>query len=515
MEVPDSQALDTGERPAASAGAQSLFDPSPAPAHPPASGRVILSLQGLQVHRGRQAVLRDLDLRVHEGEILALVGPNGAGKSTLLEALSGRLNLAHGELTLDGRSLSGLTVPQRARAGLARSFQGTRVFETLTVRQHLQLATLGGEPRLAAQALDLARSLGLEAWLEVRADALGPEALRCLELAMTLSLPGHLFLLDEPTAGLNAKAANRVVQLLARALQGRTAIVVEHDLSVVRRLCDRVAILAEGQILCSGSPGTVLEDPRVRALYGTDEDAQTGNPVAAPSQLPLQVPSTAGDHSSSPEVLRLQALQVDIQGRPVLRNVSFALQVGEILAVRGVPGSGRSTLLRAIMGLCRSQGEIILGGQSLASIGTAHRARLGCCWVPDDRGLMLDLSVIHHLRLAWSGVRGRAPGLSEALHQLWQRFPRLAQRQQVLAGSLSGGERQMLALARCWLVSPKVLLLDEPAEGLSPQALLAAEAVLRELAARGTAIVITEDKPVLSRRLAQRVLTLHRGEVQA
>jgi len=232
-----------------------------------------------------------------------------------------------------------------------------------------------------------------------------------------------------------------------------------------------------------------------------------------PAQPADQVSATLGERPSSPEVLRLRAIDVDIQGRSVLRQVSFALHRGEVLAVRGAPGSGRSTLLRAIMGLCGSRGEIILGGQSLASLDAAQRARLGCCWVPDDRGLMLDLSVIHHLRLAWWGSQGRGADLPEALRHVWQRFPRLAERQQVLAGSLSGGERQMLALARCWLVNPTVLLLDEPAEGLSPQALSTAEAVLRELAAKGTAIVITEDKPVLSRRLAQRVLTLHRGEV--
>jgi ABC-type branched-subunit amino acid transport system ATPase component/ABC-type branched-subunit amino acid transport system permease subunit len=510
-----SQAVDSGERPAASVDPQSLDDLSAAPAHPPASGQVVLSLQGLQVHRGRQVVLRGLDLRVHEGEILALVGPNGAGKSTLLEALSGRLNPSQGELMLNGRSLAGLTVSQRARAGLARSFQGTRVFETLTVRQHLQLATLGAEPRLAAQAINLANALGLDSLLEVRADDLGPEALRCLELAMTLSLPGHLVLLDEPTAGLNASAADRVVRLLAKVLHGRTAIVVEHDLSVVRRLCDRVAILAEGQILCSGSPDLVLADPRVRALYGSDEDAQPESPVSVPAQHADQVLALLGDRTSSPEVLRLRAIDVDIQGRSVLRKVSFALHRGEVLAVRGAPGSGRSTLLRAIMGLCGSRGEIILVGQSLASLDAAQRARLGCCWVPDDRGLMLDLSVIHHLRLAWWGSQGRGADLPGALRQVWERFPRLAERQQVLAGSLSGGERQMLALARCWLVNPTVLLLDEPAEGLSPQALSAAEAVLRELSARGAAIIVTEDKPVLSGRLAQRVLTLHRGDVLA
>jgi len=473
------------------------------------SGRIVLSMRGLEVRRGRQAVLLGLNLDLHAGEILALVGPNGAGKSTLLEAISGRLRLSKGELLLDGRSLRSLTVPQRVRAGLARSFQGTRVFESLSVREHLAVAVRSTGAEMQRRAWDQARSLGLSDCMDVPASELNPEALRCLELALTLALPGQVLLLDEPTAGLGPEAAERVMGLLSQVLAGRAAVIVEHDLSVVRRLCDRVAVLADGQVLVSGPPAEVLADTRVRATYG--EQLFSPHPSAlAPIEATADLPSTL----PSPVALSVEALTVFSDGHPVLGPVTFDVHAGEILVVQGATGSGCSTLLRALMGLTQRQGRVVFAGQVVTAQGAPEHARLGMAWVAEDRGLVADLSVKDHLRLAAWAQLERAGGLQPALDRVWQRFPRLRERQGVLAGSLSGGERQMLALARCWMVRPRVLLLDEPAEGLSPLALQEAELVLRELSADGSAILMTEHKPLLSLRLARRALVLHRGVFQ-
>jgi branched-chain amino acid transport system ATP-binding protein len=209
-------------------------------------------------------------------------------------------------------------------------------------------------------------------------------------------------------------------------------------------------------------------------------------------------------------MLIVQGMSVHRAGRAVLEGVSFQVAPGELVALLGRNGSGRTTLLEALMGLLPWHGQVCWRGGSLAGQAPHAVARLGVGHVPEGRGLFSDLSVEDNLRLGERPGRGqRALGLAGA----WALFPQLRERRRVAAGLLSGGEQQMLALARALVPGPELLLIDEPTEGLSPQAAQAVIQTLQGLKAQGVAMLVAEQKTAVALHCADRALVLRQGHV--
>ena len=246
----------------------------------------ILEAAGLtRAFRGFVAV-SGVDLRVTEGSIHALIGPNGAGKTTCFNLLSGFLAPSGGSIRFRGRSIAGLAPSRVARLGLVRSFQISAVFAGLTARENVRLAlqrARGGSfdfwrpERALARFDDRARALlaevGLEADAETPAGSLSYGRKRALEIATTLALDPPMMLLDEPTAGMGHEDVARIVELVRRVRAGRTILLVEHNLSVVEGLCDRITVLTRGRVLAEGDYATVSRDPAVVAAYLGAPDA--------------------------------------------------------------------------------------------------------------------------------------------------------------------------------------------------------------------------------------------------
>ncbi len=226
--------------------------------------------------RGFRAV-DGVDLEIADGEVHALVGPNGAGKTTLFNLLTGFLTPTSGRITLGGRDITGLPPERVARLGVARSFQITSLFGQLTVLEHLELALQShgwhfwrSEKVLArhtSRALLLLDQVGLASQSGVIADSLPYGRKRALELALALALEPKVLLLDEPTAGMGLEDVDRTVALIGQVREGRTVVMVEHNMSVVAALADRVTVLQAGQVLASGSYDEVRADERVIAAY--------------------------------------------------------------------------------------------------------------------------------------------------------------------------------------------------------------------------------------------------------
>lgn len=209
-------------------------------------------------------------------------------------------------------------------------------------------------------------------------------------------------------------------------------------------------------------------------------------------------------------MLIVQGMSVRRAGRAVLEGVSFQVAPGELVALLGRNGSGRTTLLEALMGLLPWHGQVCWRGGSLAGLAPHAVARLGVGHVPEGRGLFSDLSVEDNLRLGERPGRAqRALGLAGA----WALFPQLRERRRVAAGLLSGGEQQMLALARALVPGPELLLIDEPTEGLSPQAAQAVIQTLQGLKAQGVAMLVAEQKTAVALHCADRALVLRQGHV--
>lgn len=244
----------------------------------------ILTLRALRKSFGRTEVLRGVDLTVSEGERVAVIGPNGAGKSTLFHAVSGRLRPDAGEVWLRGQRIDGLRPHQVQRLGLARSFQVSSLFPTLSVLDHLRCAMLWQQGyrytfwrRLSALAGVQARAQALMERLQLAHLAHRPSASlsyaeqRVLELGLALASDAPLVLLDEPTAGMSRSETRLFVDLIARETAGKTLVMIEHDMEVVFRLADRIAVMVQGEVIAFDTPARIRADQRVQQAYlGTD-----------------------------------------------------------------------------------------------------------------------------------------------------------------------------------------------------------------------------------------------------
>jgi len=242
--------------------------------------RAILELHDLVKSYGALRVTNGVDLEVLAGETHAIIGPNGAGKTTLVNQISGAVAPDGGRIVLDGRDVTRLPMPARARLGLARSFQITQVLPRFTALENVALAVQAGagssfrfwqpaaaEEALNARAREALEAADLGARAGVPAGALSHGEKRRLELAIALAQGPRLMLLDEPAAGAGTEETRRLVEIL-RSLKGRTTVVlVEHDMQAVFALADRISVLVEGRIVATGTPEAVRADAAVRAAY--------------------------------------------------------------------------------------------------------------------------------------------------------------------------------------------------------------------------------------------------------
>ncbi len=213
---------------------------------------------------------------------------------------------------------------------------------------------------------------------------------------------------------------------------------------------------------------------------------------------------------ADPRGLQVQGLTAGYGGAPVLQGVHLRLVPGDVLALLGRNGSGRSTLARALMGLIPANGQITWQGQALHGLPPHQRARAGVGYVSESRDVFPRLSVRHNLLLGEQpGQRHRPQALDDALAL----FPALARRINTPAGVLSGGEQQMLALARCWMGQPRLMLIDEPTEGLAPQVVAQLAQVLRHFQAQGVAVLLIEQKRQLALTVASRCAVMGHGRL--
>lgn len=235
--------------------------------------------------RGFVAV-KDVTLSVNEGTIHALIGPNGAGKTTVFNLLTKFLTPTRGQILFRGNDITRMKPAEVARLGLVRSFQISAVFPHLTVLDNVRVA-LQRPSGLATQfwlssnslssldqrALELIDAVNLSSYAHLTASELSYGRKRALEIATTLALDPAMLLLDEPMAGMGHEDIGRITDLIRRIAKNRTVLMVEHNLNVVSDLCDRVTVLARGEILSDGSYATVSADPRVREAYmGTEHE---------------------------------------------------------------------------------------------------------------------------------------------------------------------------------------------------------------------------------------------------
>jgi branched-chain amino acid transport system ATP-binding protein len=257
-----------------------------APRSDAASADIVLEAHGLTKVFGGFAAVKDVDLSVRRGSIHALIGPNGAGKTTCFNLLTRTLNPTRGSILFEGQDISSLRTSEVARRGLVRSFQISATFPNLTVRENVRVAlqssygtaykfwrSLNAVAPLNRRADELLDEVGLRNVRDALASDLSYGKKRALEIATTLALEPRVMLLDEPTAGMGHEDIEPITDLIKRAAAGRTVLLVEHNLSVVSTLCDRITVLQHGEKLAEGTYAEVAANPAVVTAYmgGVDE----------------------------------------------------------------------------------------------------------------------------------------------------------------------------------------------------------------------------------------------------
>jgi branched-chain amino acid transport system ATP-binding protein len=245
-----------------------------------------IELRGVEKSFGNVAIIRNINLSVAQGERHALIGPNGAGKSTTFNLISGYMAPSSGSVLLRGQVISGLPPYQINRRGLSRSFQVTNVFANMSVWENLRCAVLWATghryafwksidnlPEVRDRTAQILLDINLTARRDVPAGLLTYAEQRALEIGITIAGGADIILLDEPTAGMSHAETERAVALIRRLTERRTLLIVEHDMSVVFGLADRISVLVYGNIIATGTPEQIRSDPRVKEAYLGEEEA--------------------------------------------------------------------------------------------------------------------------------------------------------------------------------------------------------------------------------------------------
>lgn len=472
----------------------------------PSSG---LRVTDIGIRFGGVQAAQHVNLHAPAGSITSIIGPNGAGKTTVLNMISGFYAPDSGQIELQ-QPLAGLPAWKSARAGIARTYQTTLLFGEMSVLDNLLVAMQKGRlglpfSRSSAEqrslALDLLALVGYRGEVNIPAEDLPHVDRRLVEIARALATAPAVLLLDEPAAGLSRRDTDELAVLL-RTLAGfgLTVILVEHDMALVMSVSERLLVLDAGKPIASGPPSEIRENAQVIAAYLGGTDYQ-----ATPRQQPWD--------GSRDARLYVKDLVIDYGASAVVDHVNLLVNPGELVAILGANGAGKSSILQCLAGLHRAtSGSILLDNESIEHSSASSIAAQGLALVPEGRQVFPNLSVRDNLLLGGYSRREAFDADAE-IEAILKRFPRLRDRIDNPAGLLSGGEQQMVAVGRGLMAKPKILLLDEPSLGLSPAMIGELYDALSALRDEGVTILLVDQMANLALQVADRAYVLETGHI--
>ena len=472
----------------------------------------VLEVGGIAKSFGGIKAVQGVSFAVKDRTLHALIGPNGAGKTTAFNLISGLFAPDTGKVTLAGRQVAGMSPEAITTVGIGRSFQITNLFPTLTIEENVRLAAQARDPQrfsiwspsgglenVNRETAAIISTMGLAGVEKAEAGSLSYGGQRLLDMAVAIATKPRILLLDEPLAGLASAERDRVGRLIKQISTDIPVLLVEHDIDRVFELADHVTVMNEGQVLVDGTVEDARSSPKVQEVYigsGAHALAEKARPTAA-----------------KPEVLLTLAGVNTFYGKShILRDVTFDVRQNEIVALLGRNGAGKSTVLKTITGIAPpASGKVDLAGDALAGSPSAVITRRGISYVPQGRGLFAGMSVAENMELGRLKRRNGA-GMFWEEEKIFTFFPRIKERWRSPADYLSGGEQQMVAVARALSGDTRILLLDEPFEGLAPaivEELFEAFDKLRQ----EVSILIVDHHLDLALALSDRTVALERGQI--
>ncbi|HEV7835981.1 MAG TPA: sugar ABC transporter ATP-binding protein [Caballeronia sp.] len=472
----------------------------------------LLELRGIAKSFGPVEAIKDVSLSILPGRVHTLLGENGAGKSTLMKILAGVHAPTRGEIFLNGSPATFANPGESQKAGIAIIYQELSLAKNLSVAENM---FAGHEPRrfgvvdfkrLYAQAQTLLDDLGIHIDAAAPVSRLSMAQRQLVEIAKALSRDASLVIMDEPTSSLSDREAEILFHIVAKlTAKGAAVVYISHRMDEIMRISDDISVMRDGRYIATLQKDETTIGTLIAMMVGRemqDVYPRREAPYIRPS-LPL-----------------LTVNNLALAGQ--FEDISFQIHAGEILGFFGLIGAGRSEVMKALFGIGRPSGEIIMSGNRLKLRNPAHAIREGIAFVTEDRkheGLVLMHSIANNVTMASFEEHGSRFGIlnrrferDETANAITRMNIRASGPFQAV-GNLSGGNQQKVVFSKWLALKPKVLILDEPTRGVDVGAKFEIYRVIRELASTGTAIILVSSELPEALAMSDRLVVMREKRI--